>query len=155
MKKILLFNPKSCGYNYRIPNSILSIAASIDGRYEYVMVDGNLEPDPLKKIRSYFDTGEFGYFGCTVMPGPQLTQAINFSKDIKQQYPNITTIWGGYFATNQHKVVLESGYIDFVINGPGDIAFPALIDALENNHPYDHINSLIFKRGNKDLKSVV
>jgi anaerobic magnesium-protoporphyrin IX monomethyl ester cyclase len=151
--KILLFNPKSCDYNYRIPNSILSIAASIEGKYEYVMVDGNLEADPFQKIRSYFDSGEFGYFGCTVMPGPQLKQAICFTIDIKKQYPCIKTIWGGYFATNQHKVILDSGYIDFVINGPGDLAFPALIDALENNKPWQHINSLIYKVGDKIVKT--
>jgi radical SAM superfamily enzyme YgiQ (UPF0313 family) len=153
MKKIILFNPKSCDYNYRIPNSILSIAASIQGKYDYVMVDGNRETDPLQKIKSYLDSGAFGYFGCTVMPGPQLKQAITYTKEIKRLYPGVKTIWGGYFATNQHKVVLDSGYIDFVINGPGDLAFPALIDALENKRPYDHINSLIYKRGDKFIKT--
>jgi anaerobic magnesium-protoporphyrin IX monomethyl ester cyclase len=153
MNKVLLFNPKSCDYNYRIPNSILSIAASIDGKFDYVIVDGNLEPDPYSKIASYFNTGGFRYFGCTVMPGPQLHQAISFTIRIKKEYPEIKTIWGGYFATNQHKVVLQSGYVDFVINGPGDLAFPSLLTALENNGSYDHINSLIYSLDGKIIKT--
>ena len=56
-------------------------------------------------------------------------------------------IWGGYFPTNHYKVVLNSGYVDFVINGPGDHAFPQLIDALENNKPYELIKNLIYKSG--------
>ena len=41
------------------------------------------------------------------MPGPQLRQAIPFTKKIKDEFPEIITIWGGYFASNQYKVCLE------------------------------------------------
>ena len=150
---VLLFNPRSCNYNYRIPNSILSVAASVEGRYGYVIIDGNLETDPWKKIQDHLATGSFRYFGCTVMPGPQLQQAIPFTKQVKENYPGITTIWGGYFATNQYKAVIDSGWVDFVINGPGDLAFPKLLDALEHGNPYGHINSLIFKKEGKVIKT--
>ena len=52
--KVLLFNPRSANSKPRIPNSILQIAASIDGVHEYIFVDGNLESDPQKKILNYF-----------------------------------------------------------------------------------------------------
>jgi len=145
MNKILLFNPKSAINKYRIPNSILNIAASVDGKYEWVIVDGNCEADPIKKIESYVDTGEFKYFGFTVMPGPQLRQAIIASKSIKLKYPQTKMIWGGYFPSNHSESVLYSGYVDFIINGPGDHAFPMLIDALENDQPYEFIKNLIYK----------
>jgi anaerobic magnesium-protoporphyrin IX monomethyl ester cyclase len=151
--KVLLFNPKSCDYNYRIPNSILSVAASIEGKFDYVIVDGNLEDDPYSTIAAYLDTGNFRYFGCTVMPGPQLKQAIPFTIRIKKEYPLVKTIWGGYFATNQHKVALQSGAVDFVINGPGDLAFPSLLAALENNESYQHIHSLIYVENGRIIKT--
>src|ERR1700761_9233578 len=137
MSKVLLFNPRSATYKFRVPNSILQVAASIDGKYDWVVVDGNREKDPYTKIRSWLATGEFKYVGFTVMPGPQLKEAIPFTRRIREEFPGITMIWGGYFASNQYKVVLKSGAVDFVINGPGDHAFPALIDALENNKPYE------------------
>jgi radical SAM superfamily enzyme YgiQ (UPF0313 family) len=154
MNKILLFNPKSAVAKHRIPNSILNIAASVDGRYEWVIVDGNCELDPYQKILSYLRTGEFKYLGFTVMPGPQLKQAIPFSKAIKKEFPDTIMIWGGYFPTNQYKVVLASGYVDFVINGPGDHAFPALIDALQKHTPVDLIRNLIYRSGNNLVKTV-
>ena len=123
----------------------MNIAASIDGIYEWVIVDGNREEHPYEKIKSYLKTGEFKYIGFTIMPGPQTKQAIPFSKKIKEEFPDTIMIWGGYFPTNHYKVVLNSGYVDFVINGPGDHAFPQLIDALENNKPYELIKNLIYK----------
>jgi anaerobic magnesium-protoporphyrin IX monomethyl ester cyclase len=153
MAKVLLFNPRSATYKYRIPNSILQIAASIEGKYEWVIVDGNRETDPYKTIRSWLATGEFKYAGFTVMPGPQLKEAIPFSRRIREEFPGTVMIWGGYFASNQHKVVLNSGFVDFVINGPGDHAFPALIDALEKGQPYELIKNLIYKTGDRIVKS--
>src|SRR6201995_6133958 len=145
MSKILLFNPKSANAKYRIPNSILNIAAAVEGKYDWVIVDGNCEADPIKKIESYLKTGEFKYLGFTVMPGPQLKQAIAAAKLVKEHFPYTTMIWGGYFASNQPNATLYSGYVDFIINGPGDHAFPSLIDALENGQPFEFIKNLIYK----------
>lgn len=89
MTKVLLFNPRSARYKPRIPNSILSIAAAIEGAFDYVIVDGNRETDPESKILDYLKSGEFKYFGSTCMPGPQLKQAIPISKRIRQQFPEI------------------------------------------------------------------
>ena len=153
MNRVLLFNPRSGKYKPRIPNSILSIASSIEGIYQYVIVDGNLETDPWEKINAYLATGTFAYVGVTTMPGPQLKQAIPFSKKIRALYPSITIIWGGYFASNQYKTVLKSGYVDFVVNGPGEKTFPALLQALDNGQPYELLHNLIFRSGDKPVKT--
>ncbi len=145
MGKVLLFNPRSARSKPRIPNSILNIAASIEGIFEYVIVDGNLETDPYQKIASYLRQGEFRWFGCTCMAGPQLKQAIPISKQIREQFPAVTIIWGGYFPSTQPGVVLESGFVDFIVNGPGDKTFPALLFALVGNGSYHAINNLIYK----------
>lgn len=145
MSKILLFNPKSANAKYRIPNSILNIAASVEGKYDWVIVDGNCEADPVQKIMNYVETGEYKYLGFTVMPGPQLKQAIAAAKAVKHKYPQVKMIWGGYFPSNQPESVLYSHIVDFIINGPGDNAFPNLIEALENDRPYEFIKNLIYQ----------
>ncbi len=150
---ILLFNPRSATYKYRIPNSVLQVAAALEGKHEWIIVDGNRENDPLKKLLSCLDGSTIKYVGFSVMPGPQLRQAIPFAKKIKALYPHITMIWGGYFASNQYKSVLESGFVDYVINGPGDHAFPSLIGALENNRPVDAIENIIYRKNNEIIKT--
>jgi len=153
MSKVLLFNPRSANSKPRIPNSILSIAASIDGIFDYVIVDGNMESDPAEIIFNYLQQGTFNYFGLTCMPGPQLKQAIPISKKIREQFPPIKIIWGGYFPSNQSTVVLNSGYVDFVVNGPGEKCFPDLLRALENDQPHEQINSLIYKKGDEIIRT--
>jgi len=152
-KKVILFNPRSANHKHRVPNSILQVAASIEGVFDYVFVDGNLESDPWNTIESHLKTGEFAYFGSTVMPGPQLRQAIPFVKRVKQNYPEVINIWGGYFPSNQYQVVLDSGWVDFVINGMGDFAFPQLLQALEKGEDYDSIQNLMFKRSGEYVKT--
>jgi len=153
MSKVLLFNPRSANSKPRIPNSILSIAASIDGIFDYVIVDGNMESDPAEKIFDYLQQGTFNYFGLTCMPGPQLKQAIPISKKIREQFAQIKIIWGGYFPSNQSTVVLNSCYVDFVVNGPGEKCFPDLLTALENDQPHEQINSLIYKKGDEIIRT--
>ena len=153
MSKVILFNPRSARAKHRIPNSILQVAASIHGIFDYVLVDGNLETNPWLKIKRYLDTGEFGFFASTVMPGPQLQEAIPITKKIKELYPATITIWGGYFASNQYKSVIHAGYIDYVVYGPGDDAFPQLLSAVLRSQPLEGIPNLIFKRSGEIIKT--
>ncbi len=153
MNKILLFNPRAGRYNHRVPNSILQVAASIHGKYDYAIVDGNMETDAWSKLNDYLKTGEYKYFGCTVMPGPQLKQAIPFTKKIKSEYPDVINIWGGYFASNQYRTSISSDYVDYVVYGPGDSAFPKLINALKNDLPVNDIENLVFKNNLEIIKT--
>jgi len=153
MNQVLLFNPRSAKTKPRIPNSILAIAAAIDGHYPYFIVDGNMEQDPWIKISQILSGGQFGYFALTCMPGPQLHQAIPYSKRIREMFPHIKIIWGGYFPSNQSSSVLHSGYVDFIVNGPGDKCFLSLLNALENDHPYELISNLIYKSGEQVIKT--
>jgi anaerobic magnesium-protoporphyrin IX monomethyl ester cyclase len=155
--KVILFNPKSAQHKHRIPNSILQVGAAIHGKFDYVFVDGNLEKNPWQTIENYLKTGEYNYFGSTVMPGPQLRQAIPFTKKIREQFPDVTTIWGGYFASNQYRVALNSGYVDYIVNGPGDHTFPDLLDAIETgqHEKIGVIKNLIYKNESGEIVKTI
>lgn len=153
MNKVIIFNPRVSKNKPRIPITILQLGAALWEKYEFVFVDGNREADPYSTIENYLKSGEYKYFACTVMPGPQLKQAIPFTKKIKENFPEIINIWGGYFASNQHKVCIESEAVDYVVNGIGDIAFPALLDALEAKKPLNQIKNLIYLENGKIIKT--
>ncbi len=152
--KILLFNPRAAKYKYRIPNSILAVASVLEGRYEYIIVDGNRETDPWPVIEKYLRTEQIDVFGCTVMPGPQLKQAIPLTRRIRETFPEVVTVWGGYFPANHPKVCLQSGYVDYIINGPGEAAFPQLLRTLENSGDIGQVPNLVFLRDNEPVKTV-
>lgn len=151
--RTLLFNPRSADGKHRLPNSILQVAASINKDCEVTIIDGNMEEDPWTVLKKIIEEHDIDVFGCTVMPGPQLKQAIPFSKQLKKQFPKLTIVWGGYFASNQCEVVLKSGYVDYVVNGMGDITFPKLINAIANKLPVDDIKNLIYLQSGKVHKT--
>ena len=128
---ILLVNPKATTWHYRIPLSVLSIGASIEGAFDYEILDGNLDPDLEDSVIRRIRRGGIRYLGMTVMPGPQLQEAILLSRRVRKEHPGVTIIWGGYFPTLHAPVVLRSGYVDFVVRDQGDLAFKRLISALE------------------------
>lgn len=153
MNKVLFFNPRAAESKARVPNSILSIAASIEGKYEYAIVDGNLEKNPLKVLLNYLNTGEYDVFASTVMPGPQLKQAIPFTREIRKRFPHVKTVWGGYFPSNHSNATINSNYVDYIIYGPGDVAFPMLMESMKTNSGFREIPNLIFKENNSVVKT--
>ncbi len=147
--KILLFNPRSATHNYRLPNSVLQIASSVAGEFDFVIVDGNLETDPWNKIQGYLSGGGFRYFACTVMPGPQLKQAIPITRRIHEKYSSVVTIWGGYFPSIHTETSIRSGFVDFLVRGCGDTSFPELIRCLADGKETEigEIPNLVFLDG--------
>ncbi len=74
------FSTQKC-YKFRVPNSVLQVAAAIEHQFSWTLVDGNREHDPYQKLKNHLDTGLFKYIGFSVMlPGPQLQQAIPLPK---------------------------------------------------------------------------
>ncbi len=145
MSKILFFNPRSAKSKPRIPNSILQVAASINGLYDFTIVDGNLEDNPIEKIIDLLSKEEYICLAITVMPGPQLKQAIPVSKLVKQKFAKIKIVWGGYFPSNQPDSVLNSGFVDVIVNGMGDKCFPKLMDAFVADRSFEGISNIIYK----------
>lgn len=149
---VLLFNPKAAN-SFRVPNSLLHLAASIEHIADVVFVDGNRETDPWSVIHEFLATGRFQIFGCTVMPGPQLQQAVPITRKVRETFPDVTTVWGGYFPSNQPAVVIRSPWVDYVIDGPGEVAMPALLQALTRGTPVDEVPGLIFERDGRMVRT--
>lgn len=139
---IVLLNPKSARWKHRFPLSIMFVGAVLEGRYPYRILDQNITPDVMTELETLAANGEMRYLGITVMPGPQLHQAIPISRRIKERFPGVKIIWGGYFSTLHAPTVLNSGYVDYVISGPGEHAFLELIQALESGAPLGGISGL-------------
>lgn len=127
---ILLYNPPSSANRKPIlPMSLLAVGAVLEGRYEYTIVDGNLEPDPLAALDTRIGTaGSRPILAVTVMPGPQLRHAVPLCRRLKQKHPDLVVVWGGYFPTQHWDVCLRDEAVDFVVRGHGEGAFLQLLE---------------------------
>ena len=147
---IALVNPRSARWKQRIPLSILSLAAVLEGRHAYELIDGNIDGNVRERLLTGIRDRDVRYVGISVMPGPQLAEAIRLTQEIKSERPDVCVIWGGYFATLHTNVVLHSGIVDYVIRGEGEWSFAQLIDALETSKPVEPILSLSYRPSMKD-----
>ncbi len=129
---IVLYNPPSSDNKKPVlPMSLLAIGAVLEDRYDYCIVDGNLSTHPLETLRDTLKQTNAKILGITVMPGPQLANAVPVCKAIKAEFPHVLIIWGGYFPTQHYDIVLKADYVDYVVRGHGEEAFLSLLEILQ------------------------
>src|SRR5579859_6494912 len=129
---LVLYNPPSSARRKPVmPLSLLALGALLEGRHEYRIVDGNLDPRPLETLDRLVRDEGADMLGITVMPGPQLADAAPLCRELKARHPDLKIIWGGYFPTQHWDVCLKSGYVDYVVRGHGEVVFKSLMERLE------------------------
>jgi hypothetical protein len=129
--QVVFYNPPSSRRrNPVVPMSLLALGAVLEGEFEYVIVDGNLEADPLAALdRTMSETGA-RVLGVTVMPGPQLSHAVPQCRELRRRHPRLTIVWGGYFPTQHWDACLRSAFVDYVVRGHAELVFRELLRAM-------------------------
>jgi anaerobic magnesium-protoporphyrin IX monomethyl ester cyclase len=143
---IILFNPRATRpRNCRLPLSVLALAAILEGREEYVIVDGNVERDPTAVILQLIDQHKVEMLGVTCMPGPQMAAAMESSREIRRLRPTVPIVWGGYFPSTYPDAALNAKYVDYVVRGQGEETLLELLDALRSVRNPDSIEGISYK----------
>jgi radical SAM superfamily enzyme YgiQ (UPF0313 family) len=117
----------------------------LEGRHPYAIVDGNLDPNSLETIDRLVASGA-DTLAVTVMPGPQLADAVPLTRELKGRHPCLRTVWGGYFPTQHWDVCLKSGYVDYVVRGHGEVVFAELVDRLAADSDPTDLPGLAFRK---------
>ena len=128
---IVLYNPVSSASRKPVlPLAVLALAARMSWRV--VIVDGNIERHPVGRIASLVAGHGDGpvILGVTVMPGPQLQDALRVCRELRAREVPLTIVWGGYFPTQHWSCCVSDVCVDYVIRGHGDEAFPQLVEHL-------------------------
>ncbi|MBI2833544.1 MAG: B12-binding domain-containing radical SAM protein, partial [Acidobacteria bacterium] len=148
---VILFNPLSTTPGKQpLPLSLLALGAVLQNRHRWTLVDGNLERDPASRIRELARAErdiERTLLAVTVMPGPQLMQAVDVCQRVRADLPALPIVWGGYFPTQHAETILAAPYVDYVIRSQGEHALCDLVAAIEHGGDLSSIGSLSWKNG--------
>ncbi|MGE5326920.1 MAG: B12-binding domain-containing radical SAM protein, partial [Deltaproteobacteria bacterium] len=125
--------------------SVLSLAAVLEGREEYSIVDGNVDAHPTATILRLIQTKHVELLAVSAMPGPQMIAAMETSREIRARFPKIPIVWGGYFPSIYTRATLNAPYVDFAVRGQGEDTFLELLDALRGNRSFDTIPGLSYR----------
>jgi radical SAM superfamily enzyme YgiQ (UPF0313 family) len=71
------------------------------------------------------------------------TSSLLFAKLCKQKWPKCVVVVGGMHATTFSEDIILDRNIDYLIRGPGDISFTALIKALEKNTDIEFVPGVV------------
>ena len=148
---LILYNPPSNATRKPVlPMSLLAVGAVLEGEHDYRIVDGNLVDDPLAALDRAITETKATILGVTVMPGPQLANAVPTCRELKRRHPHLTVVWGGYFPTQHYEATLRSDYVDYVVRSHGEIVFKALLDALRDGTDPSTIPGLAYRCADND-----
>lgn len=147
-KRIVLFssNPRYAGP----PLGLLSITRLIDlEKYEIKIITKNEYPNYENEVIKQC-AGAI-CLGISVITGYPIKVAKKISQKVKEKYPNIPIIWGGWQPTTLPEETLKAPYVDYICMGQGDRTFSRFIDVIssEKLSNLDKIPRLGYKKGKK------
>ena len=151
---IILFNPRATKpRNVRLPLAILALAAVLEGREEYEIIDGNLDDNATETILSLIQNHKVEMLGVTVMPGPQMAAAVESCREIRRLRPEIPIVWGGYFPSIYPEASLNAHYVDYVVRGQGEETLLELLEAIRGQRSLSSIRGISYKESGKYQKN--
>jgi radical SAM superfamily enzyme YgiQ (UPF0313 family) len=150
---IVLYNPLSTTPGKQpLPLSLMALAAVLEGREPWTLIDGNVVSDPASAIVDQIDGAnprDVPLLAVSVMPGPQLTQAVAVCRRVRAARPQVRIVWGGYFPTQHTDTVLRSSFVDFVVRSQGERALLQLVDTLRSGGALDAVGGLSWTSGSR------
>lgn len=143
--KVLLINPEPGFYNgsasSSAPLGLLSIATYLS-QHEYTVkiYDRTIKHEPLKKVLDSFYPDIVGVSYISFKP---VIDALEISKVCKKRC--IPVVWGGQMASLLPEKTIESGFVDYVIMGEGEITWLDLLNTLQKGSSLKNVDGLAFK----------
>jgi anaerobic magnesium-protoporphyrin IX monomethyl ester cyclase len=144
---IVLFNPWSTPSPKKpLPMSLLAVGSLLENEFEYCIVDGNLEADPIARILAIEEKTPITAVAVTVMPGPQLKAAVSGCRQLKRMLPHAPIIWGGYFPSQHAAACLSESTVDICVRGQGESTLVEVIRVLTRGGDLRSISGVSFKK---------
>ncbi len=126
-RKVVLYNPTAVFHT--MPLGLLAIGSNLDpARYDVRIVDGRIEADPVAAVLR--EAEDAVCFGVTMLTGRPLGDALAMLRAVKQAYPALPTIAGGWHPSLFPVETLAEPSIDITVAGQGERAFAELVDRL-------------------------
>lgn len=123
--KVVLYNPKAVFWT--MPLGLIAVGSALDeSKYEVKIVDARIERDPIAKLLA--EAQDALCVGMGVLTGDPIHDALDASRAIKQSYPHMPVVWGGWHPSLFPKECLEEPAIDAAVSGQGEETFAEMVE---------------------------
>ncbi len=154
-KKIVLFLPHRAdptrGEIFSadlLPLELLQIASGpAAAGYEVVLIDAMIDPDYMDKLLEACDGALL--FASSCILGYQVYDGYLAAKAVRERYPNLPIVQGGWFPSVIPEMYLEQGVADAVGIGQGELTFMDVCEAVLNGEDLANVPGLAVMRDGK------
>lgn len=152
MTDIILVQPKVreakvIKYEAGVPLALLSMCCYIAKDHNIKIIDQRIDKHWKKNLVRELKKKPL-CVATTSMTGSLIKYALGVSKIVKQN-SDVPVVWGGIHASLLPKQTLENPYIDFVVQGEGEVTFYELVKALDRSKNLRYIKGLWYKEKKK------
>ena len=148
-KKIVLFYPGYSSPQVAPPLPLLAVAAPlIKEGYEVKIIDANIDENFQQSVLKEVEDAIF--LGISIVTGPMVIDALNIGSKVKEVYPKIPIVLGGWHPSLFPETINED-FVDIVVKGQGEAIIMELVKALETGSSIEHIKGISFKKNGKAI----
>lgn len=148
-KNIVLFNPIE---RYRhpqpiVPYALLSISRFIHEEYDVHIIISDMDYNHVNEVID--KCKDATCVGFTALTGSHINDCLYVAKKVREAYPSLTLVWGGWHATIMTEQTLQHPLVDIIVRGQGEYTFCDLVNALDNGFNLSNVLGISYKHKRK------
>lgn len=122
--KIVLYNPRAVFWT--MPLGLLAVGSALDPtRYDVRIIDGRLESDPVGRVLAEAEGALC--IGLGVLTGDPIHDALAISRAVKNRFPAMQVVWGGWHPSLFPTECLAEPSVDVAVSGQGEETLAELV----------------------------
>ncbi len=135
-----------------MPLGLLAVASALDPEeYDVEIIDGRLEKNPLDRLLQRADGALC--LGITVLTGMPIRDALAISRGVKERFPDLPIIWGGWHPSLFPLETLREESIDITVQAQGEITFNELVARLAGRQGLEVVSGIAWKNNGKPVRN--
>ncbi len=142
--RIVFFFPSYRSNEATPPVALISIAAPLlNAGYEVEIVDSTVEEDYLGEVMARMDGALC--LGISLITGPMIEEAVEVGAAVKERYPDIPIVLGGWHPSILPEQSLEPSFVDVVVLRQGEITMLELADRFRDGASLEDVSGILWK----------
>ncbi|MFZ2410251.1 MAG: radical SAM protein, partial [Candidatus Methanoperedens sp.] len=126
-----------------VPLSLLALARMVKDEFNVKIINAVVDSDYKEQILTACENALC--LGVSSMTCYQIRDGIDVCAAVKEKYPALPVIWGGYHPSTEPIQTLKNPYIDIVVRGQGELTFKEVVHRLRDNKSLDGIPGVSYK----------
>ncbi len=155
---IILFNPMPVKHSVTVPDkettslqvplvnvplSLIAIGRMVRENYDVSVINAVVDHDYKELVLAACANALC--LGVSSMTCFQIRDGINVCAAVKERYPELPVIWGGYHPSTEPEQTLGNPNIDIGIRGQGEMTFKEVVERLHSNDSLEEVQGISYK----------